>query len=516
MTNKERLAELTLKEATDFNSELVNKSIQTFIDGLTAMQAKQFLDLDGFVEEYDIPIWEDEQGPRDPRKERTVPADYVIPTKSEPIRIANTIIFLTMGAGDMETAIDRTRAAIHEQQATSYQYKKEYWGRIGKILKIAEMPAERQEGSLLQQEFLPILTGAAPAMLQSMTLKDADKNTKTKKATIRTKGGEIVINGYDKIQGGLSTSAKKIFDTARAYLTSLNFYRGESVNPTVEIDLHEYWTANKGEDMEPTPERIKDLKRSIRQDLTDLEEVTFSFTEKRGPHSQDYKHIRFISSHSIQRGKIRINFDIEAARYLIHAFIGQHPTALLRHDNRKPNSYAIGAKIATHNNMAANVAAGTNCTLSVMALLEAAPEIPTIEELMQRKSGRKGKDGKEILGQRNWKDKIKKPLESALDDNMNKPVEYLKKWEYRDPATGKTVSRNRAQSLSWEEYSRLMIDFTVNEPQRKRGEPEEQRGGTRGTLTTRKPLFYKAFRRSQKPITYYNFLEVIMGGMPTA
>ena len=480
------------------------------------MQAKQFLDLDGFVEEYDIPIWEEEHGPRDPRRERTVPADYVISAKSEPIKIANTIIFLTMGAGDMETAIERTCAAIHEQQATSYQYKKEYWGRIGKILKIAEMPAERQEGSLLQQEFLPILTGAAPAMLQAMTLKDAVRDTKTKRATIRTKGGEIVINGYDKIQGGLSTSAKKIFDTARAYLTSLNFYRGDSVNPTVEIDLQEYWTANKGEDMEPTPERIKDLKRSIRQDLTDLEEVTFDFTEKRGPHSQDYKHIRFISSHSIQRGKIRINFDIEGARYLIHAFIGQHPTALLRHDNRKPNSYAIGAKIATHNNMATNVAAGTNCTLSVMALLEAAPEIPTIEELMQRKSGRKGKDGKEILGQRNWKDKIKKPLESALDDNMNKPVEYLKKWEYRDPSTGRTVSRNRAQSFSWEEYSRLMIDFTVNEPQRKRGEPEEQRGGTRGTLTPRKPLFCKAFRRSKKPITYYNFLEVIMGGMPTA
>ena len=59
MTNKEKLAELTLKEATDFNSELVNKSIQTFVNGLTAMQAKQFLDLDGFVEEYDIPIWEE-------------------------------------------------------------------------------------------------------------------------------------------------------------------------------------------------------------------------------------------------------------------------------------------------------------------------------------------------------------------------------------------------------------------------------------------------------------------------
>ena len=74
----------------------------------------------------------------------------------------------------------------------------------------------------------------------------------------------------------------------------------------------------------------------------------------------------------------------------MNAYIMQYPTALLKHDNRKPNAYVIGRKMAFHNSNDQNRAAGTDSTLSVKSLLAAAPEIPTIDDIKAR-------------GQRSWK-----------------------------------------------------------------------------------------------------------------
>ena len=370
-------------------------------------------------------------------------------------------------------------------------------------------PVEISNG-LLTSRFLPMVTGTANALFSELSVKYVKYDKRTKKAEFDTGHGKLIITDFDKLQGALSTSAKKIMDTGLLYLTKHNFYRGNSVNPTVEIPLTEYGEAN-GYHVIPgkmaTPEeqaaedkrvasRLKDLKKSIRRDLDDLQAIGATFTETRGANRGDYANMRIISSHSIRRGLIRINFDIDAARYFIKANMTQFPTALLLHDNHRPNSYAIGRKISAHNAMDNNWIMGTDSTLSVKTLLKVAPEIPTIADLEKRKA-------------RNWKDKIKKPLEVALDDNV--AVGYLSRWEYRDPATGTTYSKETAQALTWAQYERLVIDFVVinppdqtarraarlaakqeraaqaGTPPKKRGRPrkkgvtEEQKGGDRGT-----------------------------------
>lgn len=101
--------------------------------------------------------------------------------------------------------------------------------------------------------------------------------------------------------------------------------------------------------------------------------------------------------------------------------------------------------------MDSNAAAGTDCTISVRALLEEAPDITTIEEL--RKKGR-----------RDWKKQIKEKLEQALNKNIS-PAPLLKRWEYRSPSTGARYTPAEASTLSWDEYITLMVDFTmVEEP----------------------------------------------------
>jgi hypothetical protein len=228
----------------------------------------------------------------------------------------------------------------------------------------------------------------------------------------------------------------------------------------VEIPLIEYGEAN-GYQLTPrtmdTPEeqeaeqrrindRIKELKKSVKRDLTDLSNIAWSGTVSNGKNKGDYRFMRIISSHSIRKGIIEVNFDVKAAEYFVKSYVMQYPIALLKHDNRKPNSYVIGRKLAFHNSNDNNHAAGTDCTLSVKSLLAAAAEIPTIEEIKSR-------------NQRNWKDKIKKPLETALNENI--AVGLLTAWEYRDPRTGTTYTTEKAQALTWAQYEKLMVDFII-------------------------------------------------------
>ncbi len=335
------------------------------------------------------------------------------------------------------------------------------------LFTLSQMTPEQITGqladNLLASNYLPMLNGAPSNELMQLTKKDFHPDGFTKNATYTTKDGhKITIERFDKLQGILSTSAKKILDTALLYLTSGNYYRGSRANimPTVEIPLKEYGEAN-GYQLTPqimaTPaeqtaenkrvnERVKELKKTLRRDLRDISSILWTGEETRGRNKGDYKEMRLISSHSISKGLIRINFDIDAAAYFVNAYIMQYPTALLKHDNRKPNAYIIGRKIAFHNSNDQNRAAGTDCTLSVKSLLASTPDIPTMDDIKAR-------------GQRNWKDKIKKPLEIALDENVS--IGLLSKWEYRDPKTGTTYNPDTAQPLTWTQYSRLMVDFSM-------------------------------------------------------
>lgn len=322
---------------------------------------------------------------------------------------------------------------------------------------------DKPQALSLQKDFIPILDGALSKDIMRMSTKSAKMDSFTKIATIRqSNSSSIIIEKFDEMQGALSTSAKKLFDVSLAGLGAMNYYRSSSKQPflSVEIPLIEYGEAN-GYQLTPrtmgtqeeqeaeqrrVDERIRELKRSIKRDLNDLSKISWTGTETKGKNKGDFLSMRIISSGSVLRGIITVNFDVEAARYFVNAYVMRWPTVLLKHDNRNPNAYVIGRKIAYHNGNDQNAAAGTNCTLSVSSLLAAAPEIQTIEELKAR-------------GQRNWKDKIKKPLESALNDNVS--IGLLEKWEYRDPGTGTTYTPETAQALTWVKYEHLMIDFIM-------------------------------------------------------
>ena len=323
------------------------------------------------------------------------------------------------------------------------------------------------QASLLARQYAYMLNGTPTNDFMRINKNTAKVDSLTRSATFSVGNGRTFkAKDIDRVTSPLSTSARKILDTAAIYLKNVNYYRGSNITPTVEIPLIEYGERcnisllprqmptehEQAAENARVEERKREFKDRIRRDLRGISELVWSGEETKGKNKGDYKEMRLISSHRIIRDVIRINFDIDAANFLVNAYPMYFPLALLGHDNRNPSAYAIGRKIAYHNSIDHNSEKGTECTLSVKKLLEAAPEIPDYSALISR-------------GQRNWKDKIKHPLEKALDANIS--VGYLSRWEYRNPRTGETYSKEDASVLSWNEYCSLMIDFSlVSQPDR--------------------------------------------------
>ena len=319
---------------------------------------------------------------------------------------------------------------------------------------------------LSEADFLPLYQGNMINDFMRLTEKDFEI-TETKAGGLvgtytAPNGRRYTIEQFNELMGTLGTSTKKILDAAVLYLSDQNFHGAGkgAVNPQVKIPLVEYGEKNglvlrvpdtlnseaRAAEEKKVKTRLKNLKKMIRRDLSDLKQIRWTGEEKTGRNAGDYVDAGIISGSRIANGYIYVNFDIDAARYLCKAGVMLFPTCLFLHDNRKPNSYSIGRKIALHNSMDNNFFAGTDCTLSVMALLDSAQEIPTMQEIQDR-------------GQRNWKDKIKGPLEAALCDNVR--VGLLKKWEYRHPKTGETYTAEEAAALPWDVYSMLMVDWVM-------------------------------------------------------
>lgn len=317
---------------------------------------------------------------------------------------------------------------------------------------------------LLLQQYLPMLNGYPTNDLMTMSTTKLEADGFTGKATYTRNGHTVTISDFNSLVGAVGVSAKKVMDTATAYLTMGNFYKGTTVNPTAIIPLMDYWRA-QGLHVDPLPmdteeeqrreqarvtETIKKLKQALKADLENLKRLEWS-GQGTGRNRGDFAKYSFISSYRVKGTMLYVNFDIDIAKYLVQAYVMQWSPALLKHDNRDPNSYVIGRKLLLQHSMDSNAAVGTDNTLSVKALLAEAPDISTIEELAAK-------------GRRDWKKQIKEKLELALNKNItNAPL--LTRWEYRDPITGTTYTPETASGLSWDEYSKLMVDFVlVEEP----------------------------------------------------
>jgi len=309
------------------------------------------------------------------------------------------------------------------------------------------------------EPYRKILQGTPQLMLMPASTRKMKVDAISGKGTLHIEGkGDIIVQDLSGISAALTASTRKLLDTSAAILAERLPYKpsaDQTIDPVVRIDLTEWGKAcgldllprhcDTTEEMDADKRRLDstmhDFKATARKDCKTLRASSITFKE-----GSAFYNMGIVSGYGIKDSTLRIAFDVDFARYLANAYIMQWPTALLKHDNRDPNGYSIGWKLAYHNSMDSNRSKGTETRISVGKLLEAAPQIMSYEDMIA--SGNKG-----------WKRLIKAPLEKALDAQI--AVGYLTRWAYyqRD----EELTREQAGALSYEDFAALMVEYAPAE-----------------------------------------------------
>ena len=305
--------------------------------------------------------------------------------------------------------------------------------------------------------FLPMLQGPGTNRLTQLGTRQrpvpVDPITGT--ATISHNQITVSIDHLSQLAaGGPRVSAFKLFDLCAVALTAQNHYRGRGeLQGTVTITLDEYMEYFGLPATKPSRDRAR---RRLKEDLDLLFNMALAWKEERDGEIRDYK-TRVITAREIRNSRISVEFSPGMAAYLTDAYLTSYPKALFRTDERLPSSYHLGKKLSLHHFMENNQRRGTAGIISVKALLKAAPDIPSVEEV--RQSGRQ------------FDQRIRAPFEKAL----NNLSEVLQSWEYCR-GQGQPLSEEEKADFNFAAFLKAFIKFTLTgalEPARPGGDGGE-------------------------------------------
>ena len=255
-------------------------------------------------------------------------------------------------------------------------------------------------GETLQQNFSTIKQG--PGTNKLVWAKPTRKNTTIDSITgaaTATKGDAVLrISNYTHL-AGFTTSTYQLLMVLNAKLTAEGMK-----GPRVDMSLSDYMGARGLKNRQKT-------KAQVQKDLEVLMNTTFSWEEIRRGKTESFRAVNLADSAQISRnGDISFTFGSTFFDILRGYPIARISPQLPRiNDHKNPNSFAFLYKISLHKNM--NFDKANADTIKVSTLLEAAPAIPTYEEVME--------------GNRNLTDRIIEPFErdlNALADSFT--------WEY--------------------------------------------------------------------------------------
>lgn len=259
------------------------------------------------------------------------------------------------------------------------------------------------------------------------------------KEYLQAKDYKIFSEGLDKLTGGLRPSTQLLLDFFTVELTRQNGYKRaeESVNRELVLSFDNYLEARGV----PSTKTSKDKARTeVIEDLKILRRLAIEWTENKKGKPFSYGGINIATFTLYQNEQLYFSFSPELASYLTKAYVMQYPRALFRVDNRNPNAYAVGRKLALHHSIDHNHKAGTADLISVKSLLECYPKIPTYEAV--KKAGQ------------NFTQRIIEPFEKALNKN-----DFIK-WEYAN-AKGEPLTDEQLENFTYQDFIKLYIKFTL-------------------------------------------------------
>ena len=296
--------------------------------------------------------------------------------------------------------------------------------------------------------YSPMLHGVATTLftqiVTAVNLPDIDPLTG---AAMYRKGDlDLTIEHAEYVRADISVQTHKLFDVLVLALGAQNTYRcpTSKLKTQVAISLDEYLALCA----KPRTKASKDeLRKAVSKDLDILYRISIEWYELRGGKTQHFLKMRLFDRIGIINGYIVVNFTSQMAEYLTHAYVTQYPLALLTVDGRQRAAYYAGKKLAYHYGLRQNQKKGSQNCISVSKLLEAIPEIPSIDVINKTDTG-------------HWARRIRIPLERALNALIQKGV--LTCWKYC--LSGKQeIPDFEKYSVSYAEFNKLYIHFELKD-----------------------------------------------------
>jgi len=197
----------------------------------------------------------------------------------------------------------------------------------------------------------------------------------------------VYLREYDSLIRGLDISEQKLFDMGMIILTEQNKYRQKDpnrINPSIAFPLREYMENCA---IPLTISSIKETRDKVNADLEVLYNLSMEF--KKPNAKRPFAACRIISARGVVKNSIiKMNFDIDFAKYLLNSCITMYPMRLLQVDERDGYAYYIGRQLLLHYSMDSNWKAGTHNILSMKALMAKMPNLPSEAEFNTEKDRR--------------------------------------------------------------------------------------------------------------------------------
>ncbi len=302
---------------------------------------------------------------------------------------------------------------------------------------------------------LLLFHGKATDALARMSSKYVDLDEKSGTGTVTANDVKLVLEDFKRYATRLGISTHKLLNVGVGFFTLLNHVarsEDENIITSVSFSLLKY-AELCGVDVVEGPNVTKkqakmnldNFRKQVRADLNVLYKGGVSWTETVRK-NKDFYNLHILEGIGIQNGQIRMDFTRNMARYLVNLPLTQTPKALWKVSGKQPNAYNIGLKMTEHFSIERNQTIGTADRLKVDVVLSYT-SLPTYEQV------------KKIHG--SWRDRIKEPLEAALDILTRQGV--LADWKYIK-AKGEELTELEASEIvdkDFGAYANLYIRFTL-------------------------------------------------------
>lgn len=268
------------------------------------------------------------------------------------------------------------------------------------------------------------------SILEELNINQNKRISKTEEE--RKKEMELALQRFTSNVASISSvAAIKLLDICAIELTRINGYKPKRLNTLVEIPLEKY--------MElcgiPLTKASMDKTRRIIKDIGEaLYSVSLNWKER-----TEIYHMRILQERTeIKNGIIYLQFTERIAEYFCSGYIAHYALALLKADERNPNTYRAGRRLLLHHSNLNNQKQGTADIISVKALLEYLPGIPTYEEV--------------AATDRAYSRRIIQPFKTALNS-----LDFIE-WEYCN-AKKAPLTKKQKTNFDYETFKNCYIKF---------------------------------------------------------